>query len=286
MGVDGVFETHAGELNAYQVKFRSGRDALDWRELSTFMGLTDRVAQRVVFTNSNHLPALMEQRTGFYPIRGSHLDALEVRDFNAISAWLDGGAAEIPRKQPQLHQDEAISRILAGFEKHHRATVVMACGTGKTLVQLWVAERLGCQRILVLVPSLALLRQTLHEWFKETSWAPPPDFLCVCSDATVTKGLDDLVTRQSDLDFPVTTDSKVVSRFLAREFDGIKLVFSTYQSARVVAEGMEGGVPFQLGIFDEAHKTAGRQATNFSFALRDDNLRFIRVERMAKHVDV
>jgi predicted helicase len=36
----------------------------------------------------------------------------------------------------------------------------MPCGTGKTLVQLWAAERLSAKTILVLVPSLALLSQT------------------------------------------------------------------------------------------------------------------------------
>ena len=33
MGVDGVIETLSGECNAYQVKFRSGRPSLTWREL-------------------------------------------------------------------------------------------------------------------------------------------------------------------------------------------------------------------------------------------------------------
>src|SRR5262245_38914388 len=38
MGADGVYKTWAGEHNAYQSKFRSGRPALTWQELSTFMG--------------------------------------------------------------------------------------------------------------------------------------------------------------------------------------------------------------------------------------------------------
>jgi hypothetical protein len=35
MGVDGVFQTRAEEFSAYQVKFRAGRPALTWAELST-----------------------------------------------------------------------------------------------------------------------------------------------------------------------------------------------------------------------------------------------------------
>jgi predicted helicase len=41
LGVDGVFRTRSGEFNAYQVKFRTLRSALNWTELSTFMGLSD-----------------------------------------------------------------------------------------------------------------------------------------------------------------------------------------------------------------------------------------------------
>ena len=125
----------------------------------------------------------------------------------------------------------------------------MACGSGKTLVELWAAERLGCRTVLVLVPSLALIRQTLHEWLRETRW-PSYSYLCVCSDPTVTKGTDELIVHQSDLDFPVTTKSKDVKHFLERPFDGVRIVFSTYQSADKVADGAKGIVPFELGIFD------------------------------------
>jgi predicted helicase len=62
------------------------------------------------------------------------------------------------------------------------------------------------KRILVLIPSLALVRQTLHEWIKETAWERPR-FIAVCSDPTVVRGVEDaLVVHQRDLDFPVTTD--------------------------------------------------------------------------------
>jgi len=52
----------------------------------------------------------------------------------------------------------------------------------------------------------------------------------------------------------------------------VKLVFSTYQSAHVVAAGMKKEDAFDLAIFDEAHKTAAREGVLFSFALSDKNL--------------
>lgn len=276
MGVDGIYQTHDGELRAYQVKFRSNRPALTWDELSTFMGLTDQVSQRVLFTNSETLPGLMRDRSGFIAIRGSDLDRLTPDDFESMRLWLQSRTIKFVRKQPLPHQAEALTAIFSELNDNDRATVVMACGTGKSLVALWAAEQRGCSSILVLLPSLALVRQLLHEWLRETAWEQLA-YLCVCSDPTVAKDTDELVVHQSDLDFPVTTDSATVGKFLGKPFDGVKVVFSTYQSARIVAEGMLAGadgvkLPFDLAIFDEAHKTASRSGTQFSFALTDENL--------------
>lgn len=276
MGVDGTYLTIDGELRAYQVKFRSKRASLTWDDLSTFMGLTDQVSQRVLFTNSETLPSLMQDRTGFVAIRGSDLDRLTTDDFEAMRVWLHSGKVTLTRKQPMPHQQEALTAISQGLETNNRATVVMACGTGKSLVALWAAEQQSCKTILVLVPSLALVRQLLHEWLRETAW-DKFTFMCVCSDPSVAKGADDLIVNQADLDFPVTTDSATVAKFLSKPFDGVKLVFSTYQSAQVVAAGLPlyaNGIaqPFDLAIFDEAHKTASREGTRFSFALEDANL--------------
>jgi len=271
MGIDGIIETTAGNYDAYQVKFRSARSALTWEELSTFMGLSDKASQRIVFTNSNNLPAVINERVGFFCIRGADLARLEPSDFAVMQGWLEAGEIKVLRKSPLPHQQEALVAITSALKQQNRATAVMACGTGKTLVSLWAAEDLNVTRVLVLVPSLALIRQTLHEWLRETR-LPSFSYLCVCSDPTVTKGTDNLVLRQSDLDFPVTTEPDAVQRFLAQEGPAVRIVFSTYQSAEVVARGAQGSQPFDLGIFDEAHKTAGREGTRFSFALSDKNL--------------
>ena len=276
MGVDGTYLTIDGELRAYQAKFRSKRAPLTWEELSTFMGLTDQVSQRVLFTNSEVLPSLMQDRSNFVAIRGSDLDRLTTEDFEAMQQWLHTGQFKLPRKLPRPHQQEALTAIAKGLADNDRATVVMACGTGKSLVALWAAEHRDCKKLLVLVPSLALVRQLLHEWLRETAW-DKFTFMCVCSDSTVAKGVDDLIVPPADLDFLVTTESAVVNQFLSKPFGGIKIVFSTYQSAHVVAEGMPVGAdgilqPFDLGVFDEAHKTASRNGTKFSRTLEDAHL--------------
>jgi superfamily II DNA or RNA helicase len=272
-GVDGVLQTLLGQFNAYQIKFRTGRPALTWRELSTFIGLADspHIHSRVLLTNCDELPAVINDRQGFFCIRGSDLDRLEAGDFRAMEAWLADAAFIAPKKSPLPHQTEALNALLPALQTHDRVSAIMACGTGKTLVALWVTEQLEANRVLILLPSLALLRQTLHEWLRETH-LPSLAYLCVCSDSTVKEGIDALTTQQSDLDFQVSTDPASVRSFLDAPYAGVKMIFSTYQSASVVGAAMQSGEAFDFAVFDEAHKTAGREGRNFGFALEDKNL--------------
>src|SRR5690606_15923737 len=76
----------------------------------------------------------------------------------------------------------------------------------------------------------------------------------------------------SDLDFQVSTDAVSVREFLDAAFTGAKIIFSTYQSAQVVGATLKPGEAFDLAVFDEAHKTAGREGRNYGFALEDANL--------------
>jgi len=143
----------------------------------------------------------------------------------------------------------------------------MACGTGKTLTALFIAQRLIATRTLVLVPSLSLLSDTLREW---TANAPDFDFLPVCSDDTVTEP-DAAVSTTSDLGFPVTTDPIEIAAFLRRP-SASQVVFATYQSSPRIAEAFRmGQIPrFDLVIADEAHRCAGRVSSDFAVVLDTD----------------
>jgi superfamily II DNA or RNA helicase len=271
-GVDGVTLTMLGGHQVYQVKFRSGRTPLTWEELSTFMGLSDspEIQSKVVITNCDELPAVINERHNFFCIRGSDLDRLTPEDFKVIAAWVSESVLTINKSKPFPHQQEALDALLPALKVEDRVSAIMACGTGKTLTALWTTEQLGASKVLVLLPSLALLRQTLHEWLKETSLNLA--YLCVCSDPSVKDDADAISTAQSDLDFEVSTDSSTVRQFLDVPFKGTKVIFSTYQSASVVGKAMNPCETFDLGIFDEAHKTAGREGRNYGYALEDKNI--------------
>jgi superfamily II DNA or RNA helicase len=271
VGADGIIETVSGTYRAYQVKYRADRKPLTWTETSTFFGLTDRCDERLLFTNSRDVSEISHQRKDFSSIRGADLDRLSPPDFMAIHAWMKGKKVIREKRKPLPHQREALAKIIPAFRTIPRATVISACGTGKTYLALWAAEAVAHRTVLVLVPSLALLRQTLKDWVDQTSWKSY-DYLCVCSDLTVSRGDDEMVVRPTELEFSVSTTPTEVRQFLRLPFKGIKIIFSTYQSAEVVAQGMGRGDAFDFGIFDEAHKTAGREGAKFSFALSDKNL--------------
>ena len=271
MGIDGIFRTFDGKYHAYQVKYRANRRNLSWSELSTFMGLSDKFDKRVLFTNSKDISSVMDARVDFYSIKGNDLDNLDHENFQTIENWLNSSYILQEKKPPLPHQIEAINDILKTFVDNDRTTAIMACGTGKTLVGMWIAEHMNAKTILVLLPSLALVRQTLYDWVNETNWEKF-NYLCVCSDPTVAKGYDEIVLNQHDLDFPVTTRKETVKIFLENKDTPRKIIFSTYQSCPIIAEAMPKGSIFDLAIFDEAHKTAARHGANYAFALKNKNL--------------
>lgn len=153
----------------------------------------------------------------------------------------------------------------------------MACGTGKTFTSLRIAENEtnGNGLVLFLVPSIALLGQTLREWSADAS--EPINPICICSDPKITrssaKNEDSQLESVMDLAYPATTDiGKIVSQLYSlktSEKKGLKVVFSTYQSIDVISkaqskifEGNLFGKDENFGIFDliicdEAHRTTG-----------------------------
>jgi len=266
--IDGIIETMSGEIVGYAIDWCLEEEALADDE--RFVALSEAGDFDRVALITNAIAVEVDLDCEYFVIRRADLERLRSDDFETIAHWLETGEIVRNKKEPYPHQREAIDALTSAFDEADRATAVLACGSGKTLVQLWLAEEMGAKTVLVLVPSLALVRQSLHEWLGETSLMSLR-YLCVCSDKTVAEG-DETHLTQADLDFPVTTDSEAVRNFLTGSNGEVKIIFSTYQSAAVVADGMGDGFSFGLGIFDEAHKTTGEKGKQFSFALEESNI--------------
>lgn len=161
------------------------------------------------------------------------------------------------KKAPHPHQEEAIASVIEGFKENDRGKLIMACGTGKTLAALRLMEKLteANGRVLFLTPSIALVAQSLREWTAQA--LEPIHALAVCSDTKVGKNKEDISTH--DLAYPATTDAKKLATAVSTlTGDRRTVVFSTYQSIRVVAHTQQQGFgAFDLIICDEAHRTTG-----------------------------
>lgn len=167
------------------------------------------------------------------------------------------------KKALRPHQQQALEAVTAGFAEHDRGKLIMACGTGKTFTALKIAEHLAGKgkQVLVLVPSLALIAQTVREWTNDTTTELRS--FAVCSDAQVGKrrvsNTDIAEIEAHELDFPATTNpTKLTERASVPDSERMTVVFSTYQSIPVItAAQQEGLAAFDLIICDEAHRTTG-----------------------------
>src|SRR5690606_3007054 len=95
--------------------------------------------------------------------------------------------ARTPKKTLRPQQKEALDNTHRHFKETDRGKLIMACGTGKTFTALRIAEHEtdGKGLILFLVPSIALLGQTLREWSADAN--EPINAICICSDPDITK---------------------------------------------------------------------------------------------------
>lgn len=182
--------------------------------------------------------------------------------------WEAFGASQtvalLARKQPRPHQREALEAVREGLQAADRGKLIMACGTGKTYTGLIIAEALAGKggRVLFLVPSLALMSQTIREWSIDASL--PLRSFAVCSDSQVgvrkASEADIADIDSHDLEIPATTHAATIAaKAKPPAPDQMTVVFSTYQSIQAVAMAQaQFGMPdFDLIICDEAHRTTG-----------------------------
>lgn len=166
------------------------------------------------------------------------------------------------KKELRSHQKDALDAVVSGLHEADRGKMVMACGTGKTFTALRIAETMAGpgKLVLFMVPSLALMSQTVREWKGDSQ----NDFTAysACSDKKIGRSadVDSLDLNVHDLAFPATTDPERLARQVRMAPpDKMTVVFSTYHSIEVLTQAQQvHGLPaFDLVICDEAHRTTG-----------------------------
>ena len=91
----------------------------------------------------------------------------------------------------------------------------MACGTGKTEVGLWIYEKIKPKTCLVLVPSIALVKQIRAAWLSQIDYKIRTFQLCSSKD--VTKQEDHIQVKKNDLDMEFYSDVNNLKKWIRRK---------------------------------------------------------------------
>lgn len=296
IGIDLVAENVDGGVTAIQCKFYDEHSTIAKEHIDSFISASGRkpFTHRIIVSTTdkwskNAEKMLEEQR---FPVQRMGLQTFRDSNIDWSTYSLDDpGEQQVgykPHKELRPHQDIAITRTLKGLQKDDRGQLIMACGTGKTFTAIRLAEKFaeqngGHARVLFMVPSLALMSQSISEFSNEIEG--PFHAYAVCSDSKVGRekkrgganaDLADL--RVEDLQLPATTDgAELAAAMNANPLDeGLEVVFSTYHSIDAVSAAQAAGVgEFDLIICDEAHRTTGvtladESESNF-VKIHDDN---------------
>lgn len=288
-GIDLVAKTHEGDYWAIQCKCYAEDTVIDKAAVDSFLATSSRTftdevtlqttsfAHRLWIATTSHWGSNAEEaiQNQLPPVSRVNLYDLDhsAVDWSKIFEGLEGKAALSEKKQLREHQREALKAAHQHFLSHDRGKLIMACGTGKTFTSLKLIEQelKGKGLVLFLVPSIALLGQSLNDWMGDAE--TPIKAVCICSDSRASRKIkrgnpnDELETSIVDLALPASTNTASITHQLlsCRAHDGLTVVFSTYQSIDVVAEaqatllaqtGGEFGV-FDFVVCDEAHRTTG-----------------------------
>ena len=300
-GIDLVIYNEEDEFVAIQCKFYSLNAEISKSDVDTFISTSAKLFEvdgkkkkflgRVFVSTTNKWSKKANDliQNQEIPLIRLSLNELENSDVDWSKIYLGklGNEAKKESKTIRKHQKEARDSVHEYFKENNRGKLIMACGTGKTFTSLKIAENETNKNglILFLVPSIALLGQTLREWTNDVDNDTKLYPICICSDSKISSKKstnDDNVISVVDLALPATTDTDKIVNQLKKIKDkkGMKVVFSTYQSIDVIAgaqkkilEQEKNFGEFDLIICDEAHRTTGVTLKN------EDESNFVKVHK-------
>lgn len=306
-GIDLVALTNDGQYWAIQCKCYAENTTIDKATVDSFLSTSSRrfkddnmemqgFSSRIWFATNNKWgknakEAFENQNPPAYIVNPWEVADDQTVDWEQLDAGMHGTTAFKKRDMsPKQHQKEALAKAAEYYKTHDRGKLIMACGTGKTYTSLCLVEQETQNKglILVLVPSIALINQTLNEWQSCAKHDIYP--ICVCSDSTASRLKDnDNADNPVDLAMPASTNYRSVAQQLVNAKkqmegkDGLIVVYSTYQSIDVIGKAQrflrgekvdddkqqmlfddfkpeDYDFTFDYIVCDEAHRTTGAKA--------------------------
>lgn len=273
-GIDLLLQDINENFIAVQCKFKNDESkSLSWSgdKIANVFALGTNCHKIMVFTNVSDITSVAKSFEHKFELFASNdLYDIEPDIFKNILTQAKGyQPKELAKFTPKEHQETAIRKVVQHFNNNDRGQLILPCGAGKSLTALWIKEEVKPKITLLLVPSLALLKQIKNDWARHKNLFYR--YVCVCSEKDIDKGKTDSITTHTyEIGGPVTTNPIEIEAFLSKP--GEKVVFSTYQSIGVVSEACSQINDFEFDIVfcDEAHRTAGSKNKN-TFTLVHDN---------------
>jgi superfamily II DNA or RNA helicase len=279
-GIDLIALHRNGTYWVIQAKYRTDEEeALGWRELSTSFGLASpprRNISLLVVIHTTARPISNRDLMGTKLVEIG-LDRWRQADWSLIRRTIRENVPARPNPSTPTGrfdwQQTVIDEAVKHFRANARGRAQLPCGTGKSLIAYFIANAMEARTMIVAVPSLNLIKQTVRVWLREeVARGRLPDWLCVASDDSV-GNVDEIADDRPDLGLPTTTDENKIADWLRRSGER-KVVFTTYQSSVKLAAAAEiAGAAFDLVVLDEAHRTAGARHRDFATLLHHHKLK-------------
>ena len=283
IGVDFIAESNEGNIWAIQCKYHDDvHKNISYDEVSTFFSITERdvtyqkIRHRIISSSalevSKKISTVHKEKLGF--ITYSDFSQLGNEEFKNFHSILDNQKVILKKYEPREHQKIALENCLSYFKNKSRGKLIHPCGSGKSLTGYWFFRYMKGNNALIVVPSLQLVKQTLKTWAREFMCEGIEiDWIAVCSDDDV-KNLDDPSLNTFEIGIEVNTETEMISSFLKQNSEKIKIIITTYQSGKKVIDAVnQANIIFDIGIFDEAHKTVGAKNKPFAQLLYDENIK-------------
>ncbi len=176
-GIDLVAVTHDNDYWAIQCKCYQDTATIDKPAVDSFLSTSSRefkdeslrttsFAQRLWISTTNKwgpnaYEAIKNQNPPVTRINLTDLMDASV-EWEKLEQGIHGEKGRAEKKKLYPHVLEVRDKVFEYFKENERGRLIMACGTGKTMTSLKIAEKQTDNKgtILFLVPSIALIGQT------------------------------------------------------------------------------------------------------------------------------
>lgn len=280
LGID-LIAKNGDEYHAIQCKFHTDIDSsVSFKEVATFISMLEgnkKFTQGYICSSAN-ITSRNFKKIETKPITTILADTwqnLEKDFFDKARKFLNRERYSPIAYQPKEHQIKALKQSVNHFVKENntRGKLIFPCGAGKSLTGYWMTQELKSKSTIIAVPSLSLVKQTLDVYLREiVAKGKKVKWLCICSDEGIGSE-EDIVFKTENLGVPCQTDPVYIKNWLLENKDENIVIFTTYQSGRIIAEiSKHLNFSFNVGIFDEAHKTVGSDKKLFSHLLFEENI--------------